>query len=98
MPRSRAPEAPPWPPPNGTCDVGHYAHACPTCDRHLRCAQYYVGNYTGTGTDTGTGTGTGTSIAPLDYVSGVDDEAFLVDRFVGNWRTSAYQPTPDKVR
>eukprot|EP00051_Salpingoeca_urceolata_P033127 m.19085 g.19085 ORF g.19085 m.19085 type:complete len:662 (-) comp5874_c0_seq1:180-2165(-) len=67
-----------------TCDVGHYADACTTCNNHLECAAYYVGNTSSTGT----------VVSPLAAVSGMNDEAFLVDHFEGLLRRSVAHGRP----
>ena len=60
-----------WPPRAGVCNPGHYNGSCATCAAALECAAYYHGVAAATGTPT---------IAPLSAVSGVDDQAFLVDK------------------
>ena len=51
-----------------SCNVGHYADACPTCNLHLKCAQYYHGK-------------TDRTIQQWPNVTDDNDEDFLVSQF-----------------
>ncbi len=55
------------------CDLGHYQQDA-AAPPYNECRQYYVGNATTTTTTTTTPT-----IEPIHFVSGVDDEQWLVD-------------------
>ena len=58
---------------SSACNLGHYFQSqqqkSPPNNLFTECSQYYVGN------------ASGGSVRPMTAVSGVDDQAFLVDRF-----------------
>ena len=56
------------------CEVGHYRNGGTVSPPYLECMQYYRGNLMADGV---------LSVEPLDYVTPVDDERFLVDQLEG---------------
>lgn len=67
------------------CELGHY-HQHEGQVPYLECMQYYRGNTSkgvlrADGLDDRALVNVVTEIEPIDFVSGVDDEAFLVDQF-----------------
>lgn len=81
------------------CELGHY-HQSPGMAPYNECMQYYAGNLSGPPRTTKSGApapptpGGGTAIEPLTYVSGVDDEKFLVDQVEGLVRRAVAADRP----
>ena len=70
-----------WPTPHNDtpCELGHY-HKGPGHTPYNECMQYYVGNATVVDA-AGHSDPAGLQVEPIDHVSSVDDEAYLVDQF-----------------
>eukprot|EP00041_Stephanoeca_diplocostata_P037592 m.1428668 g.1428668 ORF g.1428668 m.1428668 type:complete len:622 (+) comp25067_c0_seq3:83-1948(+) len=74
----------PTPHNNTPCELGHYHNGGTTGVPYLECMQYYVGNQS---TPT-------TTIEPLTFVSGLNDEDYLIDHFEGLLRQSEQLKKP----